>query len=336
MPVKSKRLTAGLLLLALVLTGCWYTDIRQSSQEPSSIVSSPVSEVSEESVDEHAERYRAAEELEELGNYEDAARVFASLGEYADAAERSKACFDKQNEEDYNTACALYAERQYAEAEEYFTYLGEYRDSADYVEKCRKGASREQFWSLLAGCGVGDILSFGRLERDGNPENGAEELEWIVLRKEENRILVLSKDVMNVLPLFDSLPDPEADPEEWTWLHSVPAVWLNGSFQEDAFTTEEREMMRLGSDSADTDASDELFRLLTREEAAGLTAELLQIGEPDPSDTGKTPSAAGWWLMPDLSDAGASPVVTPGGEQSEEPVKWTEAAGIRPVFWIGH
>lgn len=335
MPVKGKLLTAGLLLLALTLTGCWYTDMGQFSAESSATVSH-VSEASEESVDEQAERYRAAEDLEALGNYEDAARVFASLGEYADAAERSKACFAKQNEEDYNTACALYAERRYAEAEEYFAYLEEYRDSADYAEKCRKGESREQFWSLLAGCEVGNILSFGRFEQDGNPENGAEELEWIVLCKEEDRILVLSKDVMDVLPLFDSLPDPEADPEEWTWQHSVPAAWLNGSFLEDAFTAEEREMMRLGSDPADAGASDELFRLLTRDEAAGLTAELLQIGEPDPSDTGKTTSASSWWLMPDPSDAGASPVVTPGGGQSEEPVKWTEASGIRPVFWIGH
>ena len=335
MPVKSKRLTAGLLLLALALTGCWYTDIRPSSEEPAPIVSSPVSESSEESVDEQAERYRAAEDLEELGNYEDAARVFASLGDYADAAERSKACIAKQNEEDYDTACALYAERRYAEAETYFTYLGEYLDSADYAEKCRKGESREQFWGLLAGCGVGDVLAFGRFERDGNPENGAEELEWIVLSKEEDRILVLSKDVMDVLPLFDSLPNPEADPEEWTWQHSLPAAWLNGSFLEDAFTAEEREMMRLGSDPADTDASAGLFRLLTRDEAAGLAPELLQI-EPDPSDTGKTTSAAGWWLMPDPSDAGASPVVGPGGEPSEEPLKWTEASGIRPVFRIGH
>ena len=332
--VKSKRLTAGLLLLALALTGCWYTDMGQSSVEPVSTVSQ-VSEASEESVDEQAERYMAAEQLEELGNYEDAARVFASLGSYADAAERSKACYDKQNEEDYNTACALYADRQYAEAEEYFSYLGDYRDSADYVEKCKKGVSREQFWSLLAVYENGDVLSFGRMEQDGDPEIGAEELEWIVLGKDEDRILVLSKNVLDSMPLFDSLPDAEPDPEVWAWQRSIPASWLNGAFLEDAFTAEEREMMELGSDP-DADGSAGFLRLLTREEAAGLTAGFLQIGEQDPDGTYEAPSAVSWWLMPDPSDTGASPVIGPGGEQSEEPLKWTEPCGVRPLFWIGH
>lgn len=44
---------------------------------------------------------------------------------------------------------------------------------------------------------VGDIIVFGTYEQDNNISNGKENIKWLVLAKENNRVLVISDKALD-------------------------------------------------------------------------------------------------------------------------------------------
>jgi len=79
-----------------------------------------------------------------------------------------------------------------------------------------------------------EIICFGTYEQDGNKENGKEPIEWIVLQEVDNRVLLLSKDVLDYKQ-YDS-----AYSNQVTWEESEMRSWLNNSFYYTAFGEEEK------------------------------------------------------------------------------------------------
>lgn len=69
----------------------------------------------------------------------------------------------------------------------------------------------------------GDIIVFGHYEQDNNLKNGPEPIEWIVLAKDTNKILLISKYVLDYLP-YDSMPSGLG------WKYSTIRKWLNNDF----------------------------------------------------------------------------------------------------------
>ena len=285
---------------------------RESSAEP------------EESRDEQLERYNAAADLEALLNYEDAALVYGSLGDYSDAEQRKEDCLAKQRELDYAEALRLFEERQFADAKEYFLYLDGYLDSAEYVAKCDVGISRELFWTSLSEKEAGETVTFGSWEQDGVAKNGKEELEWIVIRKDVDRVLVLSKSVLTELPLCVE-GEPDGEEPGFSWESSVPYSWLTGEFFAEAFSDVEKEMLLAGGDGkAD-------FLLLTVEDVELLSDVDLSAG-------------AEWWLHPSAKSAedqpdefseGLSSVIDADGVPVPRAKSVLSPSGVRPAVWIG-
>ena len=84
-----------------------------------------------------------------------------------------------------------------------------------------------------------NTIVFGRYEQDGNLENGPEPLEWIVLGKEENRALLLSKYVLDYRQIHSIK-------EEFDWEQAEIREWLNNVFFDKAFkNSEKRKMLRI-------------------------------------------------------------------------------------------
>ena len=79
-----------------------------------------------------------------------------------------------------------------------------------------------------------EIICFGTYEQDGNKENGKEPIEWIVLQEVDNRVLLLSKDVLDYKQ-YDS-----AYSNKVTWKESEIRTWLNNSFYNSAFQEDEK------------------------------------------------------------------------------------------------
>lgn len=80
---------------------------------------------------------------------------------------------------------------------------------------------------------VGDIVIFGKYEQDGYDSNGPEPIEWEVLSKEGNRVLLVSRYVL------DSIPYEDSDESYTTWENCSLREWLNNDFQYMAFSVYE-------------------------------------------------------------------------------------------------
>ncbi|MBP5230975.1 MAG: hypothetical protein ILO68_04525 [Clostridia bacterium] len=277
----------------------------------------------ETSRDVREEKYEAARMLEELENYADAAQIYGSLGTYSDAPERTEECLRMQKDLYYEEAVRLFEGRLYADAKEYFLYLDGYLDSAEYAEKCDAGIVREKFWEVLSGLNPGEKTTFGRWEQDGNGRNGPEDAEWILLEKEEDRVLVAAARPLASLPLWNA---GEETPEGGLlWTSSEPFGWMNGDFLENAFSGTEREMIAAGSETGETP----LF-LLSAEEAERYSDLILA------ADAGSGEDLSPWWLLPEPE--AESFFAASAGEEglSLSVFPQDEAHGVRPAFWIGH
>ena len=84
---------------------------------------------------------------------------------------------------------------------------------------------------------VGDVVEFGKYEQDNNTSNGKEDIEWNVLAKEDNRVLLISKyalDCKQYHPIWSIA----------TWETCSLRQWLNGTFIDSAFDGAEKSIVK--------------------------------------------------------------------------------------------
>lgn len=82
---------------------------------------------------------------------------------------------------------------------------------------------------------VGDTIKFGAFEKDF-PTDGRDPIEWIVLHKTKDHIIVISKYVIDCLPYNIELKDV-------TWETCTLRKWLNEEFYEAAFNSKEKKLI---------------------------------------------------------------------------------------------
>ena len=111
-----------------------------------------------------------------------------------------------------------------------------YRDSAEKLKSAKQ--------AQIKNAKVGDIVYFGTYEQDNDTTNGKEEIEWLVLTKENNKILVVSDKALDCKPYNQSR-------DYVTWETCSLRNWLNNDFINAAFTAEERAMIPTVTVSAD-------------------------------------------------------------------------------------
>lgn len=92
-----------------------------------------------------------------------------------------------------------------------------------------KGDSNADF----SGTQVGDYITFGSYEQDNDLSNGKESIEWLVLDKQDGRILVISKYGLDAKPYNDENVDV-------TWETCTLRSWLNDEFFSEAFTSSQK------------------------------------------------------------------------------------------------
>ncbi|MCQ2496729.1 MAG: DUF6273 domain-containing protein [Lachnospiraceae bacterium] len=85
---------------------------------------------------------------------------------------------------------------------------------------------------------VGDTITFGLYEQDNNSDNGAEPIEWLVIRKQGEYLLLLSKKGLDAKPFSYFKKDV-------SWENSDLRSWLNTDFYYTAFNDEEKEHVGL-------------------------------------------------------------------------------------------
>ena len=80
---------------------------------------------------------------------------------------------------------------------------------------------------------VGDTVTYGTYEQDGDYDNGKEAIEWIVLDKQDGKLLLVSRYALEGTSYNYDLDGP------MTWEKCSLRKWLNTGFMKEAFTQKE-------------------------------------------------------------------------------------------------
>lgn len=97
---------------------------------------------------------------------------------------------------------------------------------------------------------VGNVVTFGAYEQDGDFSNGQEPLEWDVIGQKGNSYLLITHYVIDGKKYDDGSSDTTVQANgsktaaQVTWAKSSIRTWLNGEFYNGAFTAQEQAKIR--------------------------------------------------------------------------------------------
>ncbi len=152
----------------------------------------------------------------------------------------------------YNDAIDLIDEGQVVEAYEKLIALDGYKDSADKANSTSVKYINEK----LKIVNVGDTFCLGSYEQDNDESNGAEKIEWLVLAKENNRVLVISKYGLDYPP--DSAYEKDS-PWITAWDARKTNSWLSRAFLQRTFRADELTAIKMEPLLLDDDEAEEYF-----------------------------------------------------------------------------
>ncbi len=205
------------------------------------------------------------------------------------------------------------------------------------------GAGNEALEAWIGTISVGEVVSFGHYEQDGNKANGTEPIRWIVLDKQGSRVLLLSQQCLEGMPFH-------ADGGTVVWKDSSLRGWLNNEFLRAAFSEGEKALIRTGTLSnplnesygtGDTAATNDAVFLLSNAEyqkyfrsEANARASLTAYAEQQGAEIIKDNGGSWWWLRTSGKNLSYAAYVSSGGSMSEDG-SWIsyEKAGVRPSLW---
>lgn len=191
---------------------------------------------------------------------------------------------------------------------------------------------------------VGDTFTFGTYEQDNNFNNGQEPIKWIVLEKQGDYILVISKYGLDSRRYHYEAADV-------TWEDSSIRSWLNGTFYNTAFTDAEKRSIVLSYADADWNpvydtyagnaTMDDIFLLSIWEAEVYFSDVEARFCKPtayaiangayaDPV------SGGGWWLMRTPGHIGSyvASTNTDGTIDYDGGRVQSDRGLIRPAMWL--
>ncbi len=223
-------------------------------------------------------------------------------------------------------------------------------DSFDYQNSKELQESIKPYYqiALIAEAEIGSDVFFGSYEQDNDPSNGKEEIEWIVLAKEDKKALVISRYALDCKLYNSSMSDI-------TWETSSLREWLNGPFLNE-FCVEERNSMidtTVTADqnpsyptSAGKDVTDKVFLLSIAEVNKYFPSDEARKCAPteyakaqgvwkSKRDSVDGRATCSWWLRSpgSLSDHAAL-VLGSGAVENDGRGAFNILGGIRPAMWI--
>ena len=134
------------------------------------------------------QKYNDAVALMEEGEYEEAITAFVSLGEYKDSASKIVDCETAILDNNYQNAISLMEAGEYSAAYEVFASIKDYEDSEEKLVLCSVEEIKQ--------AEPGDVVLFGAYNQDGDSENGKEPIEWRVLEKKDDKVLLITEQVI--------------------------------------------------------------------------------------------------------------------------------------------
>jgi len=278
-------------------------------------------------------KYDHAISLIDSGDYEAAYALLEEIGN-SDAITSNK----------YERAVSLIGSGDYEGA--YMLLDGlDYKDSSEQMARIKPEYEKV----LLSKGDVGSYVFFGSYEQDNNTSNGNEDIEWLVLAKEDNKLLVISRYALDCQPYNTSHTDV-------TWETCSLSKWLNGTFISNAFSSDEQNMIQTTTVTADknpnydtppgNNTTDKVFLLSIPEvnkyfssgearKCAPTDYAIAQGVYPDDIYSVDGKGTCWWWLRsPGNYSKGAVGVVIDGSVYDSGDSVNRNNGGVRPAMWI--
>ena len=278
--------------------------------------------------------YLSAVSLMDSGDYEEAIAEFKTLDGYKDSA-------DLINECNYLSAVSLMDSGKYEEAIVVFEALDRYKDSEAQISIAEI--------ELLKTAEVGDTVLLGTYEQDNDTSDGKENVEWLVLAIEDDKILVISKYALDCQPYNE-------EHEDVTWETCTLRSWLNDDFYDAAFSDDVKNVIVQTEVSADKNpkystnpgnsTTDNVFLLSITEAEKYFTDNNLRRCAPtayaivqgawtdDSCETASGEVTCWWWLRSPGDDQYRAASVYGSGSVFYNGFGDTANACVRPALWI--
>lgn len=328
--------------------------------------------------------YDRAQNEWKAGNYEAAIDAFKSISGFRNADEQQRLCerayaekqaADEARAKQVNKALAIFG--VFAAVVIVFTILyvtlispalkrskanqmlanGDYADAYAILQELGDADAQAKLLEIaflryaesLRAAEVGSTVCFGAYEQDNNANNGKEDIVWIVLKKENSKILVVSDKALDCQPYDIVWGDAR-------WENCSLRKWLNKTFLNDAFSSAEQTMIADANVSADknpkfdTDSgnntTDKVFLLSTNEvnryfgsnEARKCIPTAYAIANGVYTSNSKTKGGAAtcwWWLRsPGYIQSYAAVVGDDGSVLYYGNGVNCDDDGVRPALWI--
>ena len=316
--------------------------------------------------------YTTACDLFAQGKYEEARAVFETLSGHKDSKDKINACHTAISDREYAKAMNLLQQGKYHEAIAAFEALKGYKDSKNKISECyaaldaaynaaiaridqgdydgaiaalealkgyKDSKKKIEFAKYVKDIGINDLWIFGAYEQDGNEENRAEKIEWVVLDKQGTKLLVVSKYALDYMAFHNNKTDA-------TWESSYVRTWLNDTFYHTAFTPEQQAVIMQASVSANAnpnwpdvypghDTVDRLFLL-------GYNELQQYFGENVGMQCSATPFAVSkgakeacrWWLRTLTYSHVMVTCVESDGTIKKYGDEITALNAVRPAMWV--
>lgn len=210
-------------------------------------------------------------------------------------------------------------------------------------EKIDGAAKINEVKQKLSATEVGSTVFFGSYEQDNVASNGKEAIEWIVLAKEGNRALLISRFALDCQQYNTSWTSV-------TWETCSLRKWLNGTFISNAFSSDEQNMIQTTTVTADknpsystspgNDTTDKVFLLSITEVNKYFSSDSTRQcqGTAYCYAQGAYKASNGncwWWLRsPGYDSYGAASVYGGGSVEVHGDVVNYDGDAVRPALWI--
>ena len=193
---------------------------------------------------------------------------------------------------------------------------------------------------------IGETMSFGAYEQDGDDTNGKEDIEWIVLDRDDEDLLLVSKYGLDGKSYHDQFAPV-------SWEDSSLRHWLNGEFMNLAFDAEERNLIvtktvpaednREFGTEAGNDTQDPVFLLSISEVEKYFQSDPDRMCAPtvyavENGAHGKTEGYCWWWMRSPGKAAdfaacvGSDGVVNCSG--NDVMYESGSVGMVRPALWV--
>ncbi|MBQ2815823.1 MAG: hypothetical protein IJE65_04070 [Clostridia bacterium] len=187
---------------------------------------------------------------------------------------------------------------------------------------------------------VGDIIYFGNYEQDNILDNGKEKIEWLVLAKEGNYLVVISHKILDRRAYH-------ADDVKITWENCELRKWLNSDFLNNAFTKSEQQ--KIPTITAQTsgrnvkyttdggnDTQDKVFCLSYEEISTFLSNKASRTAERTPYQMYGRDGGSSYWLRTpgDHGNETAMKVLSDGRFDLDGNFVEMDFIGVRPAICI--